>query len=111
VSGYFLDLAVSHPAFPNGYICGVECDGATYHSAHSARDRDRLRQEVLENLGWNIYRVWSTDWFSDPDTETDRIERHLRDLLRRMAPASEADTHANVVGLFQGQERKSSQGS
>lgn len=88
VAGYFIDLAVSHPAFPNGYLAGVECDGATYHSAMSARDRDRLRQEVLEKLGWNIYRVWSTDWFSDPDAQTDRMDRHLRELLRHQAPCA-----------------------
>ena len=106
VAGYFLDLAVSHPAFPDGYICGVECDGATYHSAHSARDRDRLRQEVLENLGWNIFRVWSTDWFADPDTETDRMERHLRELLRQQAPVTTQDADANVVGLFRDQQAR-----
>ena len=88
VAGYYIDLAVSHPAFPDGYLAGVECDGATYHSAMSARDRDRLRQEVLENLGWDIYRVWSTDWFADPDAETDKLDRHLRGLLNRKAPAA-----------------------
>ncbi len=100
VAGYFLDLAVSHPSFPDGYIAGVECDGATYHSAFSARDRDRLRQEVLENLGWNIYRVWSTDWFSDPDYETQRMDRYLRDLLRRVAPSREKQEGKKVVSLF-----------
>jgi very-short-patch-repair endonuclease len=51
----------------------VECDGAIYHSARSARDRDRLRQEVLEGLGWRLYRVWSTDWFRNPKRETDKL--------------------------------------
>ncbi len=97
VAGYFLDLAVSHPAFPNGYLAGVECDGATYHSANSARDRDRLRQEVLENLGWNIYRIWSTDWFNDADTETERLTRYLHQLLRDIAPPQEIDETADVV--------------
>jgi very-short-patch-repair endonuclease len=50
-----------------------ECDGATYHSARSARDRDRLRQEVLEGLGWNIHRIWSTDWFKHPERELKRL--------------------------------------
>jgi very-short-patch-repair endonuclease len=66
VAGYFIDIAVKHPHWPHGYLMAVECDGATYHSAKSARDRDRLRQEVLENLGWHVYRIWSTDWFNDP---------------------------------------------
>jgi len=65
-AGFFIDLAVKHPKEPGRYIMGIECDGATYHSAKSARDRDRLRQEILESLGWNIRRIWSTDWFENP---------------------------------------------
>ena len=60
-AGFFIDLAVVDPERPGRYLLGVECDGATYHSARSARDRDRLRQEVLESLGWRIHRIWSTD--------------------------------------------------
>ncbi len=56
---------------------GVECDGATYHSSSSARDRDRHRQEVLENLGWKIHRIWSTDWFSNPNREADRLRKAI----------------------------------
>ena len=66
VSSYFIDIGVKHPKYPLGYICGIECDGATYHSSKSARDRDRLREEVLNRLGWELYRIWSTDWFRDP---------------------------------------------
>jgi very-short-patch-repair endonuclease len=73
VSGYFLDLAILDPNKPGSYLCAVECDGATYHSAASARDRDRLRQLVLENLGWKIYRVWSTDWFRNPVLELQKL--------------------------------------
>ncbi len=72
-AGFFVDLAVKDPEKPGRYLLGVECDGATYHSARSARDRDRLRQEVLEGLGWRIHRVWSTDWFSSPDSEMRRL--------------------------------------
>ena len=60
--GYRIDMAVKHPTLKGVYVLGIECDGATYHSAKSARDRDRLREEVLKQRGWNIYRVWSTDW-------------------------------------------------
>jgi len=73
VAGFFIDLAVRHPDFPGTFLVGVECDGATYHSAKSARDRDRLREEVLKGLGWTIYRIWSTDWFRDPDGETEKL--------------------------------------
>ncbi len=68
-AGYFIDLGVKDPERPGRYLLGIECDGATYHSAQSARDRDRIRQEVLEGLGWRIHRIWSTDWFKFPDRE------------------------------------------
>ena len=61
------------PPRPGEYILGVECDGAAYHSARSARDRDRLRQEVLEGLGWRLHRIWSTDWFRNPQRESDKL--------------------------------------
>ena len=67
VSDYFIDLAVKHPGVADGYILAIECDGATYHSAKSVRDRDRLRQMVLEQRGWKVHRIWSTDWFRDPE--------------------------------------------
>jgi superfamily I DNA and/or RNA helicase/very-short-patch-repair endonuclease len=73
VAGYHLDLAVVDPDHPGRYLLAIECDGATYHSAKSARDRDRLRQEVLERLGWRVHRIWSTDWFRDPQGETSRV--------------------------------------
>jgi very-short-patch-repair endonuclease len=68
-AGFFIDLAVRNPDKPGEFLMGIECDGATYHSAKSARDRDRLRQEVLENLGWEIRRIWSTDWFRNADSQ------------------------------------------
>jgi very-short-patch-repair endonuclease len=72
-TGFFLDLAVVDPAHPGRYLLGIECDGARYHSAHSARDRDRLRQAVLEDLGWRIHRIWSTDWFHNPSQELRKV--------------------------------------
>jgi very-short-patch-repair endonuclease len=71
--GFFIDLAIVDPERPGRYLLGIECDGAMYHSARSARERDRLRQQVLEDLGWRIHRVWSTDWFRNPDKETRRL--------------------------------------
>lgn len=64
-SSYRIDLAIVHPEKPGAYLAGVECDGATYHSSATAKDRDKLRQAVLEGLGWNIFRVWSTDWWTN----------------------------------------------
>src|SRR5262249_43072710 len=73
VSSFRIDLGVIDPPKPGEYILGVECDGAAYHSARSARDRDRLRQEVLEERGWRLHRIWSTDWFRNPQRETDKL--------------------------------------
>jgi len=84
-AGFYIDLAVVDPKDSNRYILGIECDGASYHSARSARDRDRLRQSVLEDKGWNIIRVWSTDWFRNP-----------KDQLKRLVDAIEK---AKAVGL------------
>jgi very-short-patch-repair endonuclease len=81
VAGYYLDLAVVDAKHPGRYVLAIECDGATYHSAKSARDRDRLRQEVLEQLGWQVHRIWSTDWFRDPRGETGKIVRRVEGLL------------------------------
>lgn len=71
--GFRIDLAIADPAIPGRYLLGIECDGAAYHRSRSARDRDRLRQQVLEGFGWQIHRIWSTDWFSNPDGELRRV--------------------------------------
>jgi very-short-patch-repair endonuclease/DNA polymerase III delta prime subunit len=73
-SGFFIDLCVRDPDKLGRYILAVECDGATYHSSASARDRDRLRQGVLEGLGWRFHRIWSTDWFRNPASEVVRLK-------------------------------------
>jgi len=80
VAGFFLDIAVRDPGKPGRFLMGIECDGATYHSARSARDRDHLRQEILEGLGWNIRRIWSTDWFNHPDAQIQPILAELEKL-------------------------------
>jgi very-short-patch-repair endonuclease len=69
VAGFFIDLAVVDPDVPGRYLLGIECDGANYHRARSARDRDRLRTMVLEDRGWIIHRIWSTDWFHRPQEQ------------------------------------------
>ena len=78
-AGYFIDLAVKDPERPGRYLLGIECDGATYHSAQSARDRDRIRQNVLEDLGWRIHRIWSTDWFRFPDRELEKAAEAIEE--------------------------------
>ena len=72
-SGYRIDLAVVDPAAPGRYLLGIEYDGATYHRAATARDRDKLRQMILEGLGWKLHRIWSTDWWHDANQEIDKL--------------------------------------
>lgn len=83
VSGYRIDLGVRHPDDQAKFLAGIECDGARYHSSKSARDRDRLREQVLGDLGWDVLRVWSTDWFENPDGETDKLIKKLEQLRTR----------------------------
>jgi very-short-patch-repair endonuclease len=73
IAGFFIDIAVSDEAHADRYLVGIECDGASYHSARSARDRDRLRQAILEDHGWIIHRIWSTDWFQRPGEQLERV--------------------------------------
>nr|WP_157872516.1 DUF3320 domain-containing protein [Bradyrhizobium sp. ORS 278] len=72
-AGFFVDLAIVDPDKPGRFLLGIECDGAQYHASRSARDRDRLRQNVLEAHGWVLHRIWSTDWFLRPKEETDKV--------------------------------------
>ncbi|MDB5744780.1 MAG: hypothetical protein JWR68_3095 [Polaromonas sp.] len=93
-SGYRIDIGVVDPRAPGRYLAGIECDGATYHSAATSRDRDRLRQHVLESLGWRILRIWSTDWWLNPEGEIDKVTQRLKailDMPGEAAPAEKAE--------------------
>lgn len=103
-SRFRIDLGIVDPDMPGRFLAGVECDGATYHSSPSARDRDRVRHAVLERLGWRLLRVWSTDYFIDPAARLDRLDADLRRFLETvrhgrqaeappLPPASEIVTH------------------
>ncbi|MGF1236302.1 DUF4011 domain-containing protein [Streptomyces sp. 2-6] len=84
VAGFRIDMAVRHPAAPGRYALGIECDGAMYHSSRAARDRDRLREAVLRDLGWKLHRIWGTDWY-----------RNRRDAMARLRAAVEAACEAD----------------
>jgi very-short-patch-repair endonuclease len=84
VSGYRIDLVVHHPERPGEFVMAVECDGAAYHSAPCARDRDRLRQEFLESMGWNFHRIWSTDWFTNREEEIERAVNSYRRFVEEL---------------------------
>lgn len=85
VAGFRIDLAVRDPRSPATFLLGIECDGASYHSSRSARDRDILRQQVLESLGWTIYRIWSTDWFRDPEGQTRKLVSFIQTCVRAIS--------------------------
>lgn len=77
--GFRIDLAVIDPEHPGSYLLGIECDGATYHSARAARDRDKLRQRILEDRGWKLHRIWSHDWWQDKAGEIQRLIEVIED--------------------------------
>lgn len=95
-AGFLIDLGVRHADRPGQYILAVECDGATYHSALWARERDRLRQGVLEHLGWQFHRIWSTDWFYRRAAEIERLRLALE---RARTSANET---SYVIGTNEG---------
>ncbi|TWT86630.1 ATP-dependent RecD-like DNA helicase [Pseudobythopirellula maris] len=91
VAGFRIDLSVVDPSQPGRYLLGIECDGAAYHSSRSARDRDRIRQSVLEARGWRIHRIWSSDWFSQPDQELRRVVAAIEQAQAAPTPEKVAD--------------------
>jgi len=95
LAGFYIDLAVADEDHPGRYLVGIECDGASYHDARSARDRDRLRQTVLESHGWTILRVWSTDWFQRPTQETDRLVARIE--AAKEGAAASGSRHVRAV--------------
>ncbi|WP_348733147.1 DUF3320 domain-containing protein [Rheinheimera texasensis] len=100
--GYYIDLAVCHPAEPDKYVLALEYDGAGYYSAASARDRERLRQSVLEGLGWTFARLWSTDWYRDPEAELHRLNTLIEQAItqhdsRMQAQAASDKPQAKLV--------------
>ncbi|MEX8518691.1 MAG: DUF4011 domain-containing protein [Leptothrix sp. (in: b-proteobacteria)] len=99
VSAFRIDLAVVHPDAPGIYLSGIECDGATYHRSATARDRDKLREQVLRGLGWQIVRIWSTDWWIDAQGTAERVHLRLQALLAtsRAERALQAETAAAMA--------------
>jgi very-short-patch-repair endonuclease len=81
-SGYRIDLAVRHPDYSGCYAIAIECDGASYHAAKTARERDRIRPDVLQGMGWKTYRIWSPDWVKDPQAEGQRLIEAVEDAIK-----------------------------
>ena len=110
VSAYRIDMGIVHPDLPGLYLAGIECDGAMYHSSAYARERDKIRQGVLEGLGWTLFRVWSTDWWTNRSKALEELDQalnqHLEAARADRAKKAEADDRAK-----QKQERVSQQPS
>lgn len=102
-SSFRIDLGIVDPDAPGRYLVGVECDGATYHRSATARDRDKLREQVLRGLGWDIVRVWSTDWWIDPAGTLDKLDARIRAVLtaQRERRAEQAEREAEAERLAQ----------
>lgn len=96
VSGYRIDLGIRHPDHPGIYLAGVECDGATYHSSATARDRDKVREQVLRGLGWTILRVWSTDWWFNAKESVERLHQALDEALAESRSAAACAAKSDI---------------
>ena len=96
VAGYRIDLGVLDDVAPGRFLCGIECDGVAYHSSETARDRDRLRQQVLEARGWVLHRVWSTDWFKDRPGQIDRLMKLIAEARERAREEAESAKQARA---------------
>lgn len=96
-SRYRIDLVAQHPTLAGRLVLAIECDGASYHSAQSARDRDRLRQQHLEALGWRFHRIWSTDWFLHRDEEIERAMKAFESAVAAADRGGDAAAEASSV--------------
>jgi len=96
-SNYRIDLVAQHPKRPGRHVLAIECDGASYHSSPTARDRDRLRQQQLENLGWKFHRIWSTDWFMRKEEEVNRALTAYRNAVS-FADDADQRVESSAVG-------------
>ena len=99
-SGFRIDLGLKMPN-SSDYVLAIECDGATYHSSKNARDRDRLRQEILERMGWKFYRIWSTDWFRNKSVEQLRLLEAAADAVKNPTKAERKPADSQPTETFE----------
>jgi very-short-patch-repair endonuclease len=100
IAGFFIDLAVLDKDGSGRYLLGIECDGASYHSSRSARDRDRLRQAVLEDHGWLIHRIWSIDWFQRPQEQLRKVAESIEKAKIALSEVKEQAPEVSVTIEF-----------
>ncbi len=99
-SGFRIDLGLKMPN-SSDYVLAIECDGATYHSSKNARDRDRLRQEILERMGWKFYRIWSTDWFRNKSVEQLRLLEAAENAVKNTTNAEVKPAESQLAETFE----------
>lgn len=110
-SGYKIDIAVKHPTIKDVYVLGIECDGSAYHTARTARERDRLRRSVLKNMGWKIYHIWSAEWTKDCKTEENNLLEAIDTAICTFNPEETViektgTLDSNVAGFLNFEEKK-----
>lgn len=103
-SGFKIDLGLRRSE-GSDYVLAIECDGATYHSSRNARDRDRLRQEILEGMGWRFYRIWSTDWFRNNTIEKNRLLKAAYEAIN-LGPATKINHSEQITNDTKSDENK-----
>ena len=103
-AGFRIDLAILDPEDSGRYLLGIECDGESYHSSPVARDRDRLRQQILEGLGWHIYRVWSTDWYRNRAESEKRLLKAVENAKNLKPIVSEVEEISDDQGSVEVEE-------
>ena len=91
-----MHLSVKSIKNPDDFVLAIECDGATYHSSKSARDRDRLKQDILETLGWEVYRIWSVDWFKNRENEISKLIKAVKDAQLRYQDKFQSITNQTI---------------
>jgi hypothetical protein len=103
VSRFRIDLGIVHPDHPGDYLVGIECDGASYHRAATARDRDKVRAAVLGGLGWKLLRLWSTDWWVNQEGALERLNSGIQTLLEesRAATAAQYPESASTASAYE----------
>ncbi|MDD4615568.1 MAG: DUF3320 domain-containing protein [Alphaproteobacteria bacterium] len=101
IAGFFVDLGIVDPEKPGRFVLGIECDGASYHSSRSARDRDRLRQAVLEDHGWIIHRIWSTDWFRRPNEQLEKTVAAVEQAKKNLVAQEQEDERPKAKQVFE----------
>lgn len=112
VSRFRIDLGIVHPDKPGDYLVGIECDGATYHSAATARDRDKVRSTILQGLGWKLLRLWSTEWWIDKAGALQRLDGAINQLLdeSRAADKAAAEEEARLPVEIPGSDHQEAAG-